>query len=434
MKRLSRALALVPLAAFLTLAGCASTPEAASAPDVEFLGAAAVPGGDQAAPDKSGLPHTLLEDGVSFRDRFDGFGSGLAWTGHGSRYLLLSDRGPNKVQYPGGDAVDFTTSYANRFQVADIDVKKTAAGWKVSVSLQATKLLRNETGTSFTGLSTAFTGADPTQNLRLDPEGIRVAPDGTVWISDEYGPVIYHFSKDGQRIESLPVPAEFLLDNLAPTLAKEMAPSANTKGRYTNRGAEGLALTPDGSRMVVTMQSALVQDGGSKGLDTRFLVYDLKTKAAPRQYVYRQDTLKTANSEIVALNDHQFLVDERDGVPGAAGVKLLYLIDLNQSPAPTEVSGLAKVDASVVPLKKTLFADLGALLNQANPYVTPAGLPDKIEGIAFGPDLPDGRHLLLVTNDNDYSTTFPNYVFAFAVKPSAVPGFQNQKAKDSASW
>ena len=31
-----------------------------------------------------------------------------------------------------------------------------------------------------------------------------------------------------------------------------------------------------------------------------------------------------------------------------------------------------------------------------------ADFPEKIEGLAFGPDLPDGRHLLLVTNDNDF--------------------------------
>ncbi|HTH13649.1 MAG TPA: esterase-like activity of phytase family protein, partial [Spirochaetia bacterium] len=178
-------------------------PLAAGPAGVEFLGLAALPGGDRAPADQSGLAHTLLEDGVSYQDRFDGFGSGLAWTGEGDRYLLLSDRGPNKVQYPGGAAVDFTTNYPNRFQVADIRVTRGAQGWKVEVVQTGTRLLKTEDGTPFTGLSTAFTSSDATKNLRLDSEGIRVAPDGTVWISDEYGPVVYHFAKDGRRIGTL---------------------------------------------------------------------------------------------------------------------------------------------------------------------------------------------------------------------------------------
>ena len=412
-------------------------PLAAGPAGVEFLGLAALPGGDRAPADQSGLAHTLLEDGVSYQDRFDGFGSGLAWTGKGDRYLLLSDRGPNKVQYPGGAAVDFTTNYPNRFQVADIRVTRGAQGWKVEVVQTGTRLLKTEDGTPFTGLSTAFTSSDATKNLRLDSEGIRVAPDGTVWISDEYGPVVYHFAKDGRRIGTLPVPGSFLIDHPAATLTQEMDPTANPKGRYTNRGAEGLALAPDGTRMVVAMQSPLVQDGGLKGTNTRFLVYDLTHPTqAPKQYVYRQDSTKTANSEILALNSHQFLVDERDSNPGPQGVKLLYLIDLDQDPAPTEVSSVDKLDgkADVVVLKKTLFADLGTLLNASATFASPAGLPDKIEGIAFGPDLPDGRHLLLATNDNDYATTFPNYVFAFAVDPSVVPGFRNMKIEGTSPW
>jgi len=213
-------------------------------------------------------------------------------------------------------------------------------------------------------------------------------------------------------------------------LAEEMKPENNTTGRYTNRGAEGLAISTDGKTLVVVLQSALIQDGGAKGLGTRFLVYDLgDLSKEPKQFDYVCDSTKTAISEIVAVNEHQFLVDERDGVPGPKGVKLLYLVDVNQSPRPSDIAKVASLplegsSASIVALKKTLFADLGSILNAANPFKTAAGLPDKIEGIAFGPDLPDGRHLLLATNDNDYAGTFPNYIFAFAIDPKWLPGFK----------
>ena len=45
-----------------------------------------------------------------------------------------------------------------------------------------------------------------------------------------------------------------------------MDPANNVSGRYTNKGAEGLALSPDGKTLVVAMQNALIQDGGPKGL------------------------------------------------------------------------------------------------------------------------------------------------------------------------
>jgi hypothetical protein len=428
------------------VAGCAGTAARVTPPvfgenSVVYLGAAAIAGGSQAVPDKSGLPHTLLEDGKSYQDSFDGFGSGLAYTGFGNRYLALEDRGPNKYQYPGGNVFDSTTTYDNRFQIVDIDVTPAGNTWRVAVKLVGTSVLVNEAGQNFVGISSAFTQADPNKNLRLDSEGIRVAPDGTVWISDEYGPVIYHFDAHGKRIGTLQVPAGFLIAKPARTLAEEMKPENNRTGRYTNRGAEGLALSPDGKTMLVALQSAIVQDGGMSSRKTRFLVYDLtRPQKAPHQFVYVCDSTKQAISEVLAINDHQFLVDERDGVPGPTGRKLLYFIDLKQDAAPTDVSKVDRLPvdddtlSAIVPLQKTLFADVGKLINAANPYTTPAGLPDKIEGYAFGPDLPDGRHLLLATNDNDFADTFPNYVFAFAVDAKALSQFQAVRINKGVSF
>ena len=53
--------------------------------------------------------------------------------------------------------------------------------------------------------------------------------------------------------------------------------------------------------------------------------------------------------------------------------------------------------------------------------------PEKFEGLAFGPDLPDGRRLLIVTADNDFVATAPFRVYAFAIDRSDLPGFQPQK-------
>jgi hypothetical protein len=422
------------------LAGAVSIAFAASAhaaPTVTYIGEATF---DGSGTDMSGLPSTLLEDGVSPQNGLNGFGSAIAYTGYDNRYVLLSDRGPNKVAYPGGAAVDNTTSYDNRFQIFDIDVTPNASsptGYSVSAGNVGTTLLSNAQGAPYTGLSTGFS-TNPAQNTRLDSEGIRVAPDGSIYVSDEYGPYILHFNQQGQQIGSLPVPASIQIANPGPNLAQEMA--TNTLGRVTNKGAEGIAISPDGKTLIAAMQGPLIQDGGNAGgTNVRLLVYDLTNpNAQPKQYLYPLDP-GLAISEILAVNDHEFVVDERDGTVGG-GKKLLYEIDLDQANAPTDLatsaySGTTTANglpvsgtpAGVTALSKTLFADVGQILTAADAFVPgTGGLPDKIEGYAWGPTLANGDQLLLATNDNDFAhatvSGFPDYIWAFDV--SGLTDFQ----------
>ena len=187
---------------------------------VTYIGDAIIPGNGT---DMSGLPSTILEDGVSPENALNGFGSGLAYAG-GNLFYALADRGPNKVAYPGGAAVDNTTSYPNRYQQFQINLTPTAPltnGVYPSYSVQATNvgttLLKNSQGVQYLGISTAFSTNPAIENNRLDSEGIRVAPDNTVWVSDEYGPYILHFNQQGQEIGSLQLTPGFTISNPAAT-------------------------------------------------------------------------------------------------------------------------------------------------------------------------------------------------------------------------
>ena len=42
-------------------------------------------------------------------------------------------------------------------------------------------------------------------------------------------------------------------------------------------------------------------------------------------------------------------------------------------------------------------------------------MPEKIEGLTFGPTLPDGRRTLIVTIDNDLMADKPSWFWVFAV-------------------
>jgi acid phosphatase len=431
---------------------------------VTYIGEAVIPGNGT---DKSGLNGAILEDGASPNNGLNGFGSGLAYAG-GNTFYGLGDRGPNKVAYTGGAAVDNTTSYPNRLQQFSITLTPVGSpdgsghysSYTVNATNTGTILFKNAQGVQYLGISTAFSTNPAVENHRLDTEAIRVAPDGTIWISDEYGPYILHFNSLGQEIGSLTVPSSFLISNPGPTATYEAA--NNTIGRTTNRGMEGLAITPDGKTLVGMMQSSLTQDGGLNGSNTRVLVYDLTNPGStPKQYLYYFNTTATPISELLAINNHEFLVDERNGTAGTGGIKNLYKFDLNQASPPTDLttSAYSGTTASnglgttyettpppgIVTLQKTLFANIGGILNTANTTISGgifsnsngggAVLPDKIEGYAWGPDLPDGRHLLLATNDNDFTqpfngttypagTGYPNYIWAFAVDASDVPDFQ----------
>src|SRR6185295_16954051 len=109
--------------------------------------------------------------------------------------------------------------------------------------------------------------------------------------------------------------------------------------------------------------------------------------------------------EMLAVNDHQFLVLERDGAAGSsAPFKKIFNIDINGA---SDVSGIANLPtgsalpSGVTAVTKTLFLDM---LNPAY-GLAGANFPAKIEGMAFGPDLADGRHILVVSSDNDLTNS-----------------------------
>lgn len=421
------------------LFACAAAPANAA---VTYLGNAIIDGNGS---DASGQL-APLEDG-SRANALDGFGSGIAYTGYGNRYVLLADRGPNKLGYAGSFDTDNTVSYKSRFQVFDINVVPSAGGYTVSPTFVTTSLLRNEAGQNFVGLSNQITSPDPTANLRLDPESIRVAPDGTVYISDEYGPNVYHFDSNGNRIGVLPVPAKFQV--AFPMAVGNFELGSNSAGRVPGKGMEGLAITPDGTHVLAAMQGPLIQDGSDGTRYTRMVYFDTAhPNAAPKEFLYKlnpdpnkpgQNASKDSVCDVVAINDHEFLVDERDGA--ANQVKHAYKIDITGAQdisnidslsalSQTQIDSITSVTKSAAPL-----IDIGALTSGLLNSVPPgyrAGIPDKVEGFTFGPDLPDGRKLLLVTNDDDFGPSsfipgYPNYIMAFAIDPADLQNFQPEQ-------
>ncbi|MGZ5091694.1 MAG: esterase-like activity of phytase family protein [Burkholderiales bacterium] len=373
----------------------------------------------------------LLENGAP-GNLFGGIGSGLAWAG-GSTFIATPDRGPNATAY--NPLIDDTTSYIARFQTLTLNLSANPVlgglPFILSPTLTATTLLSSSdkltygtgalgtnathvlgsgtpalnaiNGTNyFTGRSDNFDPGKSSTNPndgRLDPEGVRVSRDGkSIFVSDEYGPYVYQFDRaTGQRIKSFALPSELAVTTPGPTTNSEGKPT-NSSGRVANKGMEGLAITPDGKTLIGIMQAPLLQDSNN---NVRIVTINIAS-GATKEFAYKLTT-GSGVSEIVALNDHQFLVDERDGKGlgdgTAAAVKQLYKIDLAGA---TDVTG-KQGDLSAFAISKTLFLDLLPPLNAAG--ITNTQIPAKIEGLAFGSDvLFNGStlHTLFVANDNDF--------------------------------
>ncbi len=78
----------------------------------------------------------------------------------------------------------------------------------------------------------------------LDSEAVAVAPDGTFWVSDEYGPYIVHFSTSGQEIERY---SPYVATTTTTTDGETIYPlPSELLKRAKNKGMEGLTITPSG--------------------------------------------------------------------------------------------------------------------------------------------------------------------------------------------
>lgn len=334
-----------------------------------------------------------LSGGSSVNNGRLGYFSDIYYDSKRNEWWGLSDRGP------GGGTLNYNTR-VQRFTL-DVDFNTGAiSNFKI-----AETVVFQSAGQGLNGLA-----PKPKHQLGLafDPEGVVINPrTGTFLVSDEYGPSVREFSRSGELIRTFNTPANLVPRNAATGVANYADDTGNTAGKRTNRGFEGLAISPDGKYAYAMLQSAMLDEGGGNGSVNRIVKFDTATGEAVAQYAYQMKRSGQGQgiSALVAINDHEFYVLERNnrgvgvGAEFATADKEVYRIDLSGA---TDVSGINLSTGSYTKVSKS-----GQILDlDANTLAALGGKsPEKWEGLAIGPKLANGNYLILAGTDNDYSVT-----------------------------
>jgi uncharacterized protein YhjY with autotransporter beta-barrel domain len=383
-------------------------------------------------------------------------------TGYTGTLFGLPDRGPNGV---GQVAFSDYAARLNIFGMAFTPYTGTA-NLPAAVTSQNQLALTQTGGFLFRDFNgNVTTGFDPvvgaasviTQNgiqlpginsgpatgkISMDAEGVRFMRDKSFYVSDEYGSNVYYFDRTGRLQGVIRPPAALIPRDAAGNISYSSTTDPLT-GRRPNQGLEGLAITPDGRKLVTLAQSATIQDSTSAQqtrTNTRLMVYDITTTRTPTTptatYVVQLPVFNAAGtatpnrtaaqSELLALNDTQFLVLSRDGLGlgqalGNPVFKSVLLIDTasatniagtNFETTTAPISPGGALNATIRPvqqvelvnmLNSTQLAKFGSNLNNTTP--SRLTLTEKWEGMALAPVLEENApqdFFLFVGNDNDF--------------------------------
>jgi hypothetical protein len=222
----------------------------------------------------------------------------------------------------------------------------------------------------------------------VDPEGIRVAPNGNLYVSSEgnfstdaaglFQPFVREIRLDGSFVRDFETPAAFnYVDN-------------TTSGGRSNKLFEALAVTPDGS-VFTANEDALVEDGPlttlAAGSAIRVLKLDPATGKSGAQYAYQLPKIpldKAASGSFPPDN----------GLPELLAVSNSEFIAIERA-----------------------FADgVGNTIRLTRATIEGVKL-DNIEGISWGPRLANGNRTLVLVADNNFADNQVTQFLAFEVRP-----------------
>ena len=209
-----------------------------------------------------------------------------------------------------------------------------------------------------------LTGSD------FDPESLQPTADG-FWIGEEFGPYLIHIDRAGhvrQVVETI-IDGRPIRSPDHPALQVPASPAATTAFESARSGGyEGLAASPDGSRLFALLEKPLLTPAGTpEGRILRIVEFDPGRAAwTGRVLRYRIEDGTTSIGDFNMIDDRRALVIERDDGEGdpslacAAGanppgcfanparLKRIYVVDLDAIDADGFVKKLGHIDLMAI--------------------------------------------------------------------------------------
>ena len=244
----------------------------------------------------------------------------------------------------------------------------------------------------------------------LDPEGLVLATNGQLFMSSEgniltdpiIDPFIRRYNLKGVATGAMPIPSKYI-------------PNGVDWGVRQNLSFESLNMTPDGRGLVTAGEGALFQDGPKSTFTNsslaRMLTYDLNRRQPVSEFVYEvgpwaePSAIFGVNGIVEVLPIDNFgttLVMERSfsvlGTGGGGTGNVVTIYETSNVGATDVLAVDALYDGgSPIPLT-TVSKDMIFAFDSL-------GIPiDNIEGMTFGPVLPDGRQSLVIVSDNNFNS------------------------------
>jgi hypothetical protein len=333
--------------------------------DVEFLGEVVVP------------------TGTEFGDTEIGGLSSITFDSARDVYYVLSDDQGNR---PTGDPV--------RYYTVAIDLSDGTLDAGDVEFIDVTQLFEIET--------TAFPPGG------LDPEGFTLGRKGFFFMSSEgnifanpiLDPFIRRYNRDGEVTADLPIPDKYI-------------PNGVDQGVRFNLSFESLNVTPNGRVLATAGEGALFQDGPASTFTNsslaRILQYDLRKRKPISEYVYEVAPWAEPSAifgvngivEVLPIDDvGTMLVMERSfsvgGVLGGGTGNVVVINEISTQGA-TDVLGNEALYEGGSPVPFTPVSQMEVFA------FDDLGIPiDNIEGMTFGPLMPDGRIPLIIVSDNNF--------------------------------
>lgn len=220
----------------------------------------------------------------------------------------------------------------------------------------------------------------------FDPESFVLAPDGTIWIGDEFGPFLLHADAGG-RLVAPPFRVSGLQTPDTPGAMPPDAGQPNEANVRRSRGFEGLAASQDGRRLFAMLEGPTLAD---QAAEARIFEFDAEAgRFTGREWRYPLGAADRSATELVSYAPGRFLVIERDNGHGeTARFKRVYAIALGEP-------GSLVTKAEVVDLLRVANPD--RLGGQGEIFTFPFITTEAV--------WPEDGETLVLANDNNYPAT-----------------------------